>query len=860
MADVTEPDQRSRQELLSELNALRAEVAFYRDSPLAVANSEKSAVPGFLPIYAFRKDREGRFLAVNPHFAALYGRGIEEIIGCCDFDLVPPDLARKYRDDDQRVMAEGRFFHTVEAHRGGDGHSRTVMVVKYPLRDKDGAVIGVQGAFWHVAPTPSVEQRLEEGEERLRRVLDNMPVLMAAYDDQGTIVCWNHECERVTGYTAAEIVDNPRALALMYPEPGYLDRMLQQAQEFDGDFRAWEWQATCKDGSRRTLAWSSLSRQCPIPGWAGWAVGVDVTENQANVRLLNAIQTVQAEYIARSTPAQVFNRLLEQILLVTDSAHGFIGEVLHAADGAPYLKTHAITNIAWDDTTRRFYEQHAQSGLIFRNLRSLIGAVLSSSQPVIANNPATDPRRGSLPEGHPPLTAFLGVPLFHAEEFVGVVGVANRRRGYDRALIDFGGPLWATCGALLGAYRAEQERQHLELEQRRLQVQLQHAQKLESLGVLAGGIAHDFNNLLVSILGNASLALEDLSPLSPARESICQIETAAVRAAELCKQMLAYSGKGRFVVTPLNLSELVSEMAHLLQVSLSKKVILRYNLHPQLPSVAADATQVRQVVMNLLTNASEACAEKSGLITISTGTVMVDREYLANTWYEEGLPEGTYVYVEVSDTGCGMSEETRARVFDPFFTTKSTGRGLGMAAVLGIVRGHKGAIKCYSEVGKGTTFKVLFPAVNLPAASLAPRPTIVERKGTGTVLVVDDEESVRGFTSRALERQGYKVLIARDGLEAVALFRQRCDEIRLVLLDMTMPHLDGEETFRELRRIREDVRVILTSGYNEQEATNRFVGKGLCGFIQKPYRPSDLLVAVRKALEPNDADPPVGNS
>ena len=395
------------------------------------------------------------------------------------------------------------------------------------------------------------------------------------------------------------------------------------------------------------------------------------------------------------------------------------------------------------------------------------------------------------------------------------------------------------------------ERRVAEAERRRLDQQMQQTQKLESLGILAGGIAHDFNNLLVAILGNAGLALLELPPESPARQTVLAIETAAQRAADLTRQMLAYSGKGKFVIEPLNLSRVVEEMAHLLEVSVSKRAVLKYHFAPNIPPIEADATQVRQVVMNLITNASDAIGDRSGVISISTGMQFADRAYLDESYLDADLPEGDYVYIEVADTGEGMDDETRARIFDPFFTTKFTGRGLGLAAVLGIVRGHRAAIKLFSESGRGTTFKVLFPAAAtaaLPAPQASP-PTSLALPGgqRRLVLVVDDDETVRTVTRRMLEQGGFSVILAADGSQAIETYRAT-PAISLVIMDMTMPRMDGEECFRELRHLDPTVRVLLTSGYNEQDATERFVGKGLAGFIQKPYRPADLVAKVEAAL------------
>ncbi|MFO0948815.1 MAG: response regulator [Planctomycetota bacterium] len=409
------------------------------------------------------------------------------------------------------------------------------------------------------------------------------------------------------------------------------------------------------------------------------------------------------------------------------------------------------------------------------------------------------------------------------------------------------------CGKgvrMVGAMIDITNRRRAEEERRKLESQIQHAQKLESLGILAGGIAHDFNNLLTGMLGNASLALAELRPDSPARESVRQIEITAVRAAELTRQMLAYSGKGRFLVEPLNLSHLVEEMAHLLGTVISKRAILRFDFMPNLPLIKADATQIRQVFMNLITNASDAIGDKSGIIAVRTGVMHTDDSYMSSTTTDDELTPGFYVFAEISDTGCGMDEATVSKIFDPFFTTKFTGRGLGLAAVLGIVRGHRGAIKVYSEPGRGTTFKVLFPCAEgetvkeeCSVHSMGPW------NGSGTILVVDDDESVRAVARKTLEQRGFRVLIAPDGMEGVEMFAEHQENIVAVLLDLTMPRMGGVEAFRELRRIRPDVRTVLMSGYNEEEVANQFLGKGLAGFLQKPFRATELIRVIRQAIE-----------
>ena len=385
---------------------------------------------------------------------------------------------------------------------------------------------------------------------------------------------------------------------------------------------------------------------------------------------------------------------------------------------------------------------------------------------------------------------------------------------------------------------------------------MEQMQRLESLGVLAGGIAHDFNNLLAIIMGHAGLAKQLGGMKKDTSENLSAIIEASQKAAELCKQMLAYSGKGKFVVQALDLSELIGGMTSLLKVSVGKGVVVRAELEEGLPAIEADVEQVQQVVMNLVINAGEAIEGGSGTIDIATGVIQADAEYLQAADVEHtSLQAGRYVWLEVGDTGSGMDEATRKQLFEPFFTTRFVGRGLGMSAVLGIVRGHKGAIRVYSEPGEGTSIKILFPAVEQEAELLS-EPDSAEKAehGTGTVLVVDDEEHVRSVAALMLEEAGYRTMLASDGQEGVDMLRRHVDEIDCVLLDMTMPRMAGDEAFVEMRRIKPDIRVVLSSGYNRQTATQYFTGKGLAGFVQKPYMPDTLLAAVGKAIQ-KDSSP-----
>jgi len=386
-------------------------------------------------------------------------------------------------------------------------------------------------------------------------------------------------------------------------------------------------------------------------------------------------------------------------------------------------------------------------------------------------------------------------------------------------------------------------------EKKRFQERFQQTQKLESLGLLAGGIAHDFNNLLTGIIGNTSILLEEVPPQNPMHTSLQEVASAAGRASALTQQLLAYAGKGRFVVEPLDLSALVRETSALIKTSIPMTVELRLRLAANLPAMEGDASQIQQLVMNLVLNGAEAIEEgKSGVVVVTTGTQMVDEEYIRQTIAGNEISPGKYVMLDVSDTGCGMSGATVARIFDPFFTTKFSGRGLGLAAVTGIVRGHKGVLKVHSALGKGSSFRVLFPASE--GAPNRARSNFDEEdlKGGGTILVIDDEEIVRRAARSALEHYGYTVVVSENGRDGLELLAKADYAVDLVVLDMTMPVMSGEETLSHLRAIRPQLPVILSSGYNEVEATRRLTGKGLAGFIQKPYSASRLAEQIKIAL------------
>jgi signal transduction histidine kinase/CheY-like chemotaxis protein len=423
------------------------------------------------------------------------------------------------------------------------------------------------------------------------------------------------------------------------------------------------------------------------------------------------------------------------------------------------------------------------------------------------------------------------------------------------ALVSAGTLVVAWVGVVALIWRHLAQRQRSERERRYLEAQIQRMQKLESLGVMAGGIAHDFNNLLTPILGHADLALADLPPDSPIAGRLQRLRGAARRLSDLTRQLIAYSGRGAFEMRPLDLSHQVEQMTELLEILISKRADLRLELASGLPATDGDASQLSQVVVNLVANAADALGDEAGTITVRTGIMEADRDYLSGIDTFDDCPVGPYVYLEVVDSGCGIERAARQRIFDPFFTTKFTGRGLGLSVVLGIVRRHRGAIRLDSEPGRGTAFRILLPCSSRAAEVPAQKVDAAEPwRGRGTVLVVDDDPGVRELAEEMLRRLGFAVLSAQEGGEGVEAFRKHAGEIDAVLLDLTMPGISGEETLRRIHSIQPDQPVVLMSGYSEEVAASQRLG-GVAGFLHKPFAQEELGETLRQCLEGADGPP-----
>ena len=654
--------------------------------------------------------------------------------------------------------------------------------------------------------------QLRVSQDRFRLLVEGVQdYSIILLDPEGRITSWNPGAQQMTGYGEAEILGQP--YARLFPETdraaGKPAEILRRAAALgrteDEGYRI------RKDGSSyitNAVITCFFDGDGALHGFA--AVARDITQQRANQAAMASL----AENLEDQVKARV-----QELRESEARLQGFI--------------RHAPAAIAFKGLDGRFlYVNPRMERRLGHRSAEILGRTLPELLPPAAWEPLCRADQRVLESGR---------ESQEEEQWPQADGSTRDYLCQKFPLVDCTGQCWG-----LGIIATDiTERKQAE------QAQLQ-SQKLESLGVLAGGIAHDFNNLLGAMQGNVELAMTEAS-LELARPYHETLRKLMAKAGELLRQMLAYSGQGQGRGRSLALNPLIEEMIQLLSAAISKKASIHLELAQGLPPLLADPTQLQQVVMNLVINASEALGEHPGVITLRTGRVEVTQAALDGGGESPSLGPGPHVLLEVADTGAGMTPEVLKRIFDPFFTTKFTGRGMGLAAIHGIVREHRGSIQVFSEPGQGSTFRLLFPAAQGPAVAEAPvrppqEPPTGQPSSQELILVVDDEEAMRAVVTGALGRAGFRTLAARDGLEALELFQAHRDQIRLILMDLTMPNLDGEETCRELRRRGGLVPVILASGFNEAEALCHCQGLELAGFMHKPFALAELLELVRKLL------------
>jgi two-component system, cell cycle sensor histidine kinase and response regulator CckA len=762
-------------------------------------------------------DREYRYVFVNPTYAMVLGLEADDLIGRTAPDVLGPLFEAQIKERADRALAGERIRYELQVpKRSGWTHDR-YFEVAYEPPTGEGADACLVVVVMDITERRRAESEVRENRRRLEKAqeighIGSWDVGLAP----GSPLNWSAETCRIFGVDPASFTGKGEDFVALLHEDDR-DEVLRRAHV----------------ATREEQPYDVTYRICRPDGEVRWIHQHAYFEHDQTDQPARLVGVVQ-DFTERRTSHDRVLASEERYRLVANATRDPIWEIdvpsgvvsWNEAYDAMFGSRPDEAQGSWDWWTDRINENEREQ--VTRSLREVIA------------NPAAD----------------RWAEDYHFRDASGAELLIQ-----DRAFIsrDENGTALRLVGTMRDQTPIVQEMKEREESERALQ----ESQKLESLGVLAGGIAHDFNNLLTTMLGNVSLIREDLSDNSEHQEILEDVENSALRAADLCKQMLAYAGKGKYVVDPINLSSVVREIVQLLNLSISKHARLQLQLDADLPSTIADMTQINQVVMNLVINASEAIGKRDGTVSLSTGRLLVDAATLQSDRYEPPPEIGEYVYLEVSDNGDGMDEATRRRMFEPFYTTKFTGRGLGLAAVLGIIRGHHGSLCVESSPGAGTVFTILLPIHREPPGvldgSASPSNELTtassSNRNGGVILIVDDEEEVRTTAQRILERQGYEIVIAVDGLEAVQIFRKRHAELSLVLLDLNMPQMDGVAAFEEMQLLSSRVPVVLMSGYDEKSTIRQFPDNKIASFIQKPFLAETVVEHVRQATEQAKVEP-----
>lgn len=733
------------------------------------------------------------FVEVNKAFERITGLPASSIIGKSIQEIFP-ETCTFLMDIFDRVTTTGspqifeRYAHDLDTH---------LKISTYrPAPDLVACVVV------DISYRKRIELQLTEREQQYRELAEKASTVILRWKTNGTITYINEFGEKLFGFSRAELIGKNIAGTVVSASDSSgrnLAELMAEIADAPDKFKNNENENITKDGRKIWIRWNNSAIFDSDGNLAEIiSFGHDITQQKM---VENALRESEATF-----RAHVENSF--DVIFTLDAAGTFV-----------------FVSPAWE-----------------RHFGYPVSEVLGKSFAPVVH-----------PDDVQPCVEYLTQILTTGQSGTSPIYRVKCSDGSYRSFVANGMPYIDTKGQMLFIGVGHDVTAQLKAEEDRLEFErkLLHTQKLESLGILAGGIAHDFNNLLLTILGNVELASLKIDAKSPARRLLDQALLAASRAADLTSRLLAYSGKGVFVISKLNLNDLVNENASLFRTAVPRTISIEMHLSPHIPDIMGDVAQIQQVVMNLITNASEAIEVQAGRIRISTGQQTCSEARLAKSRLEVKPSPGQFVYLEVSDNGAGMSEQTQQRIFDPFFTTKFTGRGLGMSAVLGIVKAHSGALFLDSSPGRGTTIRVVFPTAESQLESPPEIIHVAEKKSqslSGMVLIVDDEKSVLKICVSMVRHCGLATITAFDGAEAVNIFRAHSHEIDLVLMDLTMPNMDGVAAMLELRKIKPDVRIILSSGFNEQELDERIRDQNPSGFIRKPYSLKNLEAELMRVL------------
>jgi two-component system, cell cycle sensor histidine kinase and response regulator CckA len=793
------PDEQNRQ-LRARISELEEEVALVRRSlettetvlkadsdPIAMLRRSMDQAPIGFALYT----DEMRYRVVNRYLAEMHGIRAEDHIGRTVEEVVP-HRASQLREAFRQVAETRKPLLNWETSYETTAEPRQLRYCSerwYPLFTAEGRIYGVYCTVTDVTAYRRAEEELRVSQERL--LLAQSAAGVATYD-------WN--LRENVGHGSREF--NPlyglppsdtgpsidEWLQLIHPEDR--ERVLAEREQTrqGGDPCDSEFRVVWPDG---TLHWLL-------------AKGKLLRDSEGNpIRMVG----VNMDITLRKRAEAALRENEERFRNMADST-----PVMICASGPDKLAT--FFNQGWLNFTGRTMDQELGYGWT----------------------------EGLHPEDLDRTVAAYSA-AFDGRRFCQIEYRLRRADGEYRSILCTGVPRYEAGGAFAGYTASCMDFTDL----KRNQANVLANQKLESLGVLAGGIAHDFNNFLGSILAESELMMEDLADSAAVQDGVMRIKSVAIRAVQIVRQLMAYAGQESQLLRPIDLSLLVGEMLLLLKVAISKRATFQVDLPSNLPAVRVNAAQIRQVVMNLITNASEALEDQDGVISLTVARIPPPDAFRPDT---QNSPESDYLQLEITDTGCGMTEEIQAKIFDPFFTTKFAGRGLGLAAVRGIIRAHGGTIQVESAPGRGARFTILLPCTAQPAEDTSDVSLPATREDGnvfGTVLLVEDEEPLRLAVAKMLRKGGFTVLEAGDGRAAVDLFQANETVVDVVLLDMTLPRMSGKEVFVELRRIRPEMKVILTTAYSEDTALLNVGEQRPWRFIRKPYGLAQLAELLRTA-------------
>jgi PAS domain S-box-containing protein len=741
------------------------------------------------------KDLQGRYLLFNSAAERFVGKSAAEVLGRDDTTLFPPAEAMTVMEGDRKVIEGGEVRSYEEVVTDATGRVVTFLSMKGPLFDANGTPVGLFGIARDITERRQSEKSLLSSEERHRAILQTTMDGFWLTDAQGHLREVNEAYCCMSGYSAEEL------LALSIPDLEAIETADETSDRIKlimekGETR-FESQHRRKDGSLYDVECSVKYRH--EDGGQLVVFLRDITDRK---KVENALKASEYLFKESQRAAHIGSYNADFIHNHWDSS-----EVLDIIFGIDRDYVHSIPG--WLD-------------IVHPDDRNMMNRYLKDE--VIARR-------------HP----------FEKE-----YRIVRKNDGETRWVYGLGEARYDDNGnitSLAGTIQDITERKKIEDDRTNLEQQLLHSQKLESLGVLAGGIAHDFNNILAIIIGHCSLAELDYDK---AGDHIPVIEQAANRAAELCRQMLAYAGKANIVKSQVDMSALLAEMVKMLKTTLSQNAVIKLDRSTDIPFVSGDASQLRQVVMNLILNAAEAIGEAEGEIHISLSKTVINAGQSIKDHLGKVIPPGWYDCLEVTDDGCGMDYETRQRIFEPFYTTKFTGRGLGMSAVLGIIMSHGGSLQLFSQSGQGTTFKIFLPVLISDAAGNASlQQTAVPEswKGTGTVLLVEDEEMIRTVAKILIEELGFTVIEAVNGKEALKLYQLNAADIDLVVTDMGMPVMNGYDMFHELKKLNPKLPIIVSSGFGDTDVASRISREDIAAIISKPYNFNQLRDTLKRVVE-----------